>query len=256
MKHTARILIVTSLLAVVTATLSPAASAKAKEVDLLTGKTAAVMAGSESWVVLNWTADEDISNFRVVIDDPGDFGFSYPSNLGTWTGLAGGHFLDQDEVDYTALKVSVPSDYSKKDESVKVEVSYDFEGETETGTFKFKIPVVQFEGDTDLKQTSDSATVAGADWVSVSYAGIAPSSDGFDLTVTDPAGLTIIYPRYDSSTSLYNDATLSAGESDSADFYVDASGMGPGKYPVAIEVTYDAGDGRETVAGTVTISVP
>ncbi len=256
MKRTARILIVTSLLAVVTATLSPAASAKAKEVDLLTGKTAAVMAGSDSWVVLNWTSDEDISDFRVVVDDPGDVTVSYPTNLGTWTGLAGGHFLDTDEVDFSALKVSVPADYTNKDASIKVEVSYQFEGKTQSGTFKFKVPVVQFEGGVAVSQTSDSATVAGADWVSVSYAGLAPSSNGFDLTVTDPAGLTIIYPRYDSSTSLYNDATLSAGESDSADFYVDASSADPGVYPVGIQVTYDAGQGLETLAGTVNITVP
>lgn len=232
------------------------AAADDDEVELLTGSTAAIMAGTDSWVALNWTAEEDVSNFRVDLNSATDgVVVSYPDNLGTWSGLAGGHYLDEDEVDYTALKVSIPSSFTKKYAKIKLNVSYELEGETETGKFSFKVPVTQFSGDADLSQTSDTAGVSGSGWVAVSFAGHAPRSGGFAMVVTDAAGLEVIYPSADTSTSLHADAELVALESDVARFYVDASAVPPGDYPVAIEVTYDAGAGRKTLGGMVTVTV-
>lgn len=257
MKPIARILVVASLLTVATAALSPAASAKAKEVELLTGDTAAVMAGANAWVALNWTSSENISDFRVVLDSaPDGVTVSYPDNLASWTGLAGGHFLDADEVDFTALKLSIPASYSKKDAKVSLSISYDFEGQAQSGNFSFKVPVVQFSGDVDLSQTTDAAEVSAGDgWVNVSFAGYAPSSNGFNMVVSNPGDLAVIYPGYGSSTSLHGDTSLKAGENDVARFFVDASDTDAGQYPVSIEVTYDAGQGTQTLRGNITVSV-
>lgn len=255
MKQRNRFLVIITTTALAMSIFAPAASAKAKEIELLTGKTAAITAGAEAWIALNWVADEDVSNFRVTVTDaPNGVTVSYPTNLDGWTGLAGGHYLDKDEVDFTALKLAVDGSVTK-DIKMDVEASYEFEGKVQSGNFTVKIPVAVFAGDTDLSQTTKGAVISGdGSWVDVSFAGYAPSSNDFTMKVSEPAGLVVSYPGYGSSTSLHSDARLSAGESDVARFYAHPNG-GTGTFPVTIDVTYDAGNGTKTLSSVVEVTV-
>ena len=255
MNYRKRFLILISTMALAMTVFAPAASAKAKEVELLTGKTSAITAGTSAWVALNWVAEEDVSNFKVVATDlPSGVTVSYPTNLSGYTGLAGGHYLDKDEVDYTALKIEIDNSVSK-DAKFELVASYEYEGQEYSGGFKVKVPVAQFDGDIDLSMTTGEVTAAAdGSWVSVSFAGHAPSSESFTMVVSDPAGLAVTYPGYGSVSSLHSDRTLSAGECDVARCFVNPAGE-TGSFPIVVEVQYDAGNGTQTIQGTVTVNV-
>jgi hypothetical protein len=226
-------------------------------VDLLTRTTAAVTAGADAWLVLNWTAFEDVTDFQVIATKiPDGVAVSYPANLGSWTGLMGGHELLVDEIDFSALKVSVPAGYGDKDVKLDLQVSYAVDGNPRSEKVKVKVPVVIYTGQALSHVSTDAAVPAYASgWVSMAFTGHAPATSDFSLVINDPAGLLISYPSERSSTSFQRDARLTAGETDFAAIFVDTTSAAPGDYLVTFTATYTASTGPESMSGSATITV-
>lgn len=246
-----------ALLVAIPTLLAPAAAIAKPSVDLLTTSTAAITAGADAWVVLNWTASEDVTNFRVVATKvPDGVAVDYPANLGSWTGLMGGHELLADEVDFSAIKVSVPAGYGGKDAKLDLQVSYSVGGKATSESVKLKVPVVTYTGEA-LSHVSTDATVPAIDggWVSMAFTGHAPATSDFSLVIDDPAGLVISYPSERGATSFQRDARLTAGETDFAAIYVDTISAAPGDYLVRFTATYTASTGPESMSGSATITV-
>ncbi len=181
---------------------------------------------------------------------------SYPANLGSWTGLMGGHELLVDEIDFSAMKVSVPAGYRGKDVKLDLEVSYAVDGRPRSEKVKVKVPVVIYTGQALSQVSTDAAVPAYASgWVSMAFTGHAPATSDFSLVIDDAAGLLISYPSDRSSTSFQRDARLTAGETDFAAIFVDTTSAAPGDYVVKFTATYTASTGAESMSGSATITV-
>lgn len=246
-----------ALLVAVPTLLAPATAMAKPSVDLLTTSTAAITAGADAWVVLNWTASEDVTNFQVIATKvPGGVSVEYPANLGSWTGLMGGHELLADEIDFSAIKVSVPAGYGGKDVKLDLQVSYSVGGTATSEKVNLKVPVVTYTGQA-LSHVSTDATVPAIDggWVSMAFTGHAPATSDFSLVIDDAAGLFISYPSDRSSTSFLRDARLTAGETDFAAIFVDTTAASPGDYLITFKATYTASTGPESMSGSATITV-
>ena len=237
--------------------LLPATAIAAPQLDLLTSTSAAITAGSESWVLLNWTSSETVTNFHAEVSDiPDGVTIGYPSNLGSWTGLMNGHELAGSEIDYSAVKISVPADFQNDSFKIDVLVSYQVDGRATNHKFKVKVPVAFFSGQAVSYLSGDTTIPSGSGgWANLSFAGHAPTTSDFSLVVDDASGLKLMYPGDRTSTSLRRDAVLSAGESDSAAVYIDTSLTDAGDYVVTFTARFTSSTGPESMTGTATITV-
>lgn len=234
---------------------TPAAAMKKSKVDLQTRQTAAVTAGDTVWVSLLWLAEGDAENVRVVAERlPRGVTVEYPSNTGDHSGPSTGSTLGDGELDYTALRLSVP--YGTKTFNFGAAVSWESDGKTHDRSTTVSVPVVDHEGG-DVEQTTTRAVISAgeATWVDIWFAGLAPRIDGFSLSVTDHPGLDITYPGEGAATSLHNDALLEDGESDVARVLVDAGDLEPGTYVLDTNVGYEVDGQPATLAGTVEVEV-
>ena len=256
----------TLLMAVILLTLaaSPALAAPKGRVDLKTKRTAAVLEGSNSWVTLSWAAKNmEASDFRVeATTSTRGVTVSYPDNTGSYTSLMVDDTLSSSEIDFTALKLSVP--YGTKSFKLTVTATWTANGDEQSKKHTVKVPVAKFKGDEDVVQSSDDAgTVSLSDgfaWLSVEWTGVAPSVQDVRMTVTNADGATVAYPdAKDGSagtyTSLVYDDVLTAGESDDANVRVDASGMEPGTYTLQLKLSYTKAGSSETVEGKASFTV-
>lgn len=237
--------------------LLPATAMAAPQLDLLTTTSAAITAGSESWVLLNWTSSETVTNFHAEVSNlPAGVTVGYPSNLGSWTGLMNGHELAGSEIDFSAVRIAVPADFGSDSFKIDVLVSYQVDGRVTNHRFKVKVPVAIFSGQAVSYLSGDATIPSGSGgWANLSFAGHAPTSSDFSLVVTDASGLTVMYPSDREATSLRRDSVLSAGETDSAAVYFDTTLMGAGGYIVSFTATYGDGTGTTSIDGTATITV-
>ena len=195
MKH--RIITTAIVTLLVIGTASPAI-AKGPEANLKTKNTATIVAGDTSWVAINWQGKGgDITNFKVVAEAPSGVEVTYPENTPGFTGLMNGHVLSEKEMDFTALQVSVPYSQTKKFK-IKLLVSYDADGTTVEDDFDVTVPVAVYQADQDVAQVTDSAgSIPSGEsaWMEIDFTGLAPMVEGFDVVVSDPAGLTVSYPQ-------------------------------------------------------------
>ena len=260
------------VLAMILATAGPAMAApKDVNIDLRSPKTAAVTAGTTAWVAIDWLAKGgDADDFQVTVTATGGVEVWYPyktSNEAEWIGeetftsLWGDKMLSESELDFTAVRLSVPAD-APSFVDLELTVEYTSNGQDKTDQFKTKVPIVQYEGQ-DLEQLSDAPAVAPAaataetvasPWVEVSYAGFAPVLENFSVSVTDTAGLEIAYPLDGSSTSLSHNSTLEGGETDFVAFKIIEPP--PGTYELAIEATYTKGGTPFSLPGSLTVNIP
>jgi hypothetical protein len=256
-------LIVLMVAALLVSTALPAAAAPKpnvdKEVVLTNYETAAIVAGDSAWIALNWHGGGgDAENFQLTVKKPAaGVEVRYPDNTGTYSSLWADDTLSDDEYDFTAIHVTVPYAVGT-DIKLQFALSYERDGKQKSGVFNVRVPVVQYTGGEDLQQVTDSlgeVTLGESAWVGVSFAGLAPRLDDFQLTVTDAGGLPIVYPADGSSTSLHHNARLEDGETDVARFRVDAYDVGVGSYTIAITATYRKDAASEQLAGTVTLNV-
>ena len=255
------ILLVAVLLVVVTAV--PAAAAPKPDVDqaveLTNYETAAIVAGDSAWIALNWHGGGgDVENFQLVVKKPeAGVEVRYPDNTGSYTSLWADDTLSDGEYDFTAVHVTIPY-AAQKDIKLQFALSYERDGKQKTGVFNVRVPVVQYTGGEDLQQVTASlgqVTLGETAWMGVSYAGLAPRLDDFQLTVTDTGGLPVVYPGDRSSTSLHHDARLEDGETDIARFRIDAYDVNAGTYTMAISATYRKDAVTAELIGTVTLEV-
>ncbi len=246
-------------LAMVVAGATPAlAQGKSVKIEAQVKQTAAVVAGDTAWITIDWLArDGDAENFQVVVNkiDSG-IGFSYPENTGSYTSLWADDLLSENELDFTAIKLEVPYD-ARRHLNLQVVASYLADGRPQEKRFEILVPIVTFSGE-DLQQvTSDLGTIepVAGQWVDVQYAGFAPLLEDFAVTVTDSAGLAIVYPAYGTSTSLVHDATLEDNETDLVRFRIDADELSTGAHTLQIEATYTKGGVSGSLPGTITVTI-
>jgi hypothetical protein len=238
-------------------TASPA-MAKGPEADLKTKKTATVVAGDSAWLAINWQAKGgEVTNFKVTAEAPAGIGVTYPENTPGFTGLMNGHVLSEKELDFTALKVAVPYEQTKKFK-IKLSVSYTADGKQVEDRFDVTVPVAVYQADQDLAQVADSAgsiPSGESDWVEVDFSGLAPMVEDFEMVISDPAGFTVMYPSARSSASLYFNNVLEDKETDYAAFQVDTAGIAPGSYNLGLRVSYTMAGQNKTFDGTLTLTV-
>lgn len=238
-------------------TASPA-MAKGPEADLKTKKTATVVAGDSAWLAINWQGkDGEVTNFKVTAEAPTGVEVTYPDNTPGFTGLMNGHILSEKELDFTALKVSVPYEQTKKFK-LELKVSYTADGKQVEDKFDVTVPVAVYKADQDLAQVTESAGSIPSDdsaWVEVDFSGLAPMVEGFDVVISDPAGLTVAYPFAGSSASLYFNNVLEDKETDFAAFLVDTSGAAPGEYHLGLTVSYTMAGVSKTFDGAISLTV-
>ena len=255
MKHRILTAVLATLLVIATA--SPALAADG-EVKLKTKKTATIVAGDSAWVAINWEAKGgELSNFKVVAESPSGIEVTYPENTPGFTGLMNGHVLSEKELDFTALKLSVPYSQTKKFK-IKLLVSYTADGEQVEDDFDVTVPVAKYRARQDVAQVTESlGSIASGEaaWVEVDFAGLAPMVQSFDLVVADPAGLTVTYPEPKSSTSLYHDNVLEDKETDFAAFFLDTSNVDPGTYTLIVKVSYKMAGETKTLDGKLALTV-
>lgn len=230
-----------------------------KDVELTNYETAAIVAGDSAWVALNWQGGGgDAENFQLVVKKP-DPGVEvrYPENTGAFTSLWADDTLSDGEYDFTAVHVTVP--YTAGTEiKLLFTLTYEHNGKAKTRSFNVRVPVVEYSGGEDLQQVTASLgelTQGESAWVGVSYAGLAPRLDDFELTVTDAGGLPIVYPGDRSSTSLHHDARLEDGETDVARFRIDAFDVPAGTYTIAVMATYRKDTATAELVGSVSLEV-
>jgi hypothetical protein len=234
------------------------AMAKAPEADLKTKKTATIVAGDSAWVAINWQAKGgELTNFKLTAEGPSGVEVTYPENTPGFTGLMNGHVLSEKEMDFTALKVAVPYEQTKKFK-IKLSVSYTSDGNQVEDGFDVTVPVVVYQADQDLVQVTESAgsiPSGESDWVEVDFSGLAPMVEAFEMVISDPVGLTVAYPLPGPSTSLEHDNVLEDKETDFAAFHVDTAGVTPGTYHVGFQVSYKMAGQSKTFDGTLTLTV-
>jgi len=182
---------------------------------------------------------------------------TYPDNTPGFTGLMNGHVLSDKEMDFTALKLSVP--YSQTSTfNIKLSASYAADGATVEDNFEVTVPVATYQADQAVAQVTGSlGSIAAGDsgWFEVDFTGLAPTVEGFELVVSDPAGLTVYYPAAKSSTSLFFNDVLEDNETDFAAFLVDTTGVAPGTYVLGLGISYTMGGSAEALSSTVTVDV-
>lgn len=254
-------LVVALVLAMIVATATPAlAAGKAAKIEAQTKQTAAVTAGDSTWIAIDWLAkDGDAENFEVTVEKIDDgVTFSYPDNpdyTGDYTSLWGDNLLSENEIDFTAIKVSVPYD-ARSHLNLQVVATYESNGSIQQKRVEILVPIVTYSGE-DLQQVTSDVAVHqdGGTWVELYYTGYAPLLEGFDLTVTDPGSFTVTYPADGTSTSLRHDDSLEDGETDYVAFRVVTENADPGTYTLRIEATYTKGGTAFSLPGEVLVTV-
>ncbi|MGZ5383581.1 MAG: hypothetical protein ACXW1Y_02275 [Acidimicrobiia bacterium] len=254
MKH--RTLTAAIAIFLVIGTASPALAAQG-EVKLRTKSTATIVAGDSAWVAINWQGKGELTDFQVVAEAPSGVEVTYPENTPGFTGLMNGHVLSDKEMDFTALRLSVPYSQTKSFE-IKLRVSYASDGRAVQDDFDVTIPVVTYQAKQDIALVTDSlGSIASGEsaWTQVDFTGLAPMVEEFDVVVTDPAGLAVSYPSARTSTSLNFNNVLEDSETDFAAIHVDTTGVAPGTYKLGLKVSYTMGGRTKTVDGNLALTV-
>jgi hypothetical protein len=250
-RRTAALVVVAGLIGA----LSPPANAAAKP-ELLTQDAAAIIAGTSSWLALAWQAFDDLSDFQVVVTDAGDATIRYPENTADHASPHQSADLMAGEIDFTAVEVTVPHDFGKREIKLKLEASWDEDGKRKTSKFDVKVPVAHYTGAYVEQITKEATVPAGAQtWVEVAYTSLGVRLDEFTVTVVDDGGLSVIYPGLGESTSLDSNASLDAGETDVVRFAVDPSGAAPGTYQLSLDTRFARGATTDLVGSGLTLTI-
>lgn len=233
----------------VAAVASPAAAAngendRARPV-LMEQDLAAVMAGTTSWVNLVWVADGDIDDVRVTAEGKDGITVGYSPTTGDHAGPMQGYAMADRSIDTTALRVTVPVDFEKRDIKMQVDVAWSqTDGVRDRANILIKIPIVHHSG-ADWEQVDTAASLdwtTDNGWVDVRVAGLAPRSDDMQLWLVDGAGLDVYLPQDGSTWSgPDHDALLERNETDSIRFHIEP-GTAAGTYPMAFRMTWTSGD--------------
>lgn len=190
---------------------------------LVKERTAAILAGTTTWVNVLWLADGDIDNLKIEAKAEDGVTVGYSTTTGDHAGPMNGYEMLNFETDFTALAITVPEDFDEKRIKVKLKATWTRpDGEKEDKDFKLKIPVVRYEGK-DWQLVEKQAPI-GDGWVEIPVLGLAPTSS--DLRFAPAAGETTeFYLPQGDWTGPHHDSALSAGESDVLRFYIEPSSI-------------------------------
>lgn len=215
------------------------------ELQLLTERTAAVVEGDTAWVALNWTSvGGAVDDVRITAMFDGHTPVGYPANTGDHAGPMTDYRLEDSEIDFAALQVSVP--YGTDNAALVVYASYTSGGSLREEKRKVSVPVTRYTG-TDLSVVTDEVVlVDGAGTVEVALVGGAPVLDDVQVRVIDPSEVYAEYPLR-THAGLAEDARLLGGRTDVARFHLDVTALGRGSHPVVLEITYSKGAERSGV---------
>ncbi len=237
------------------------------KVKLETRKTPAVVQGGQAWVALNWRGSgADASDFRVTATTKAaGVEISYPETMGgAYSSLMDDNVLSADDIDFTALHLSVP--YGTKKFTMAVTASWNDGHRIVKKNFKVQVPTFAYSGD-DVALVTDDATTnsktlqdgSSQIWVDVAWSGLAPSLGDVRMTVNSPDGIEIGYPDPNGNgqawSGLARDDRLVQGETDVARFRLDPATMDPGVYEIAVLLSYTRDGSTRTTPGTITVSV-
>jgi hypothetical protein len=238
---------------------APAAAAPKKgDISLLTNAPGALTLGSAAWLPLVWeSTKEDVQNFTVVVDSV-DTGISvgYPSE-GSETGLWQDHILSKYEVDFTAIYIDVPADFSGKEITLNLTARFGKkEKPNKNQSFSLVVPIAQHSGDDVVQVTLDLGAVEAGDavWADIQFKGLAPVVTGFKVEILDGDGVPYVLPQ-GSFTSLDGNAQLDKGESDVVRLYVDATSLGAGSHEIQISTSWMFGSEPRSMDSSVTLQV-
>jgi hypothetical protein len=249
-------LVLSSVTLLVMSAAPAAAAPKSGDLTMFTDATGALTAGSASWLAVTWeSTKKNIEHFSVVVanvdtGDAMDTGITvgYPGE-GTSTGLWANHMLSKNEVDFTAIYVDVPADFSGTTITLHL-IADGLSG------FALVVPVVQHSG-ADVVQVTEKlgpVTSGGAAWVDIQFKGLAPVVTDFKVKIVEPSGLSYELPQV-TFTSLHGDAQLDKNESDVVRVYIDAGTLDPGSYPLSIFTSWSYGTDARSMTGSLILVV-
>lgn len=242
---------------------SPASARHKGDLDMVNSAGIPMVPGQSGWTGVIWRADdEDLTEFSVTVEAPPGWGVTYPENRVTDTSLWDNDTLSEDEVDFTAFRLSVPENTPAPSwRSVDVYVSYSYmkhgrKEKEENEHFTLAVPVIAPANPAFSQVTGSLGEFApdSRSWVDVLYKGRATAFD-FRLSVTDAAGAAITYPGDGTFTSLNGDSVLEVGETDRASFLLDTTGLTPGTYTMQTDVSHRVATRARNLAGTLTFDV-
>lgn len=243
----------------VAATASPAAAFWGPIVDhdepqLVGDREVSLIRGSETWINLGWTSDQDITDFSMTVEaSTSKVEIAYPDHdLDGTPDDAAGLFWDNDlvagELDTAAFEltttVRTPSYFW-----LKVYAHWtDAEGVQHSEKIDtISVRTSNYKGDDYELLTSQATVFSGGDgannWVEFDFLGVSPMNNDFDITVRK--GLDEVYYPQETYTSLHHDDKLDGSEEDVARVWIDPATVTPGTYEVEIEVDYIDNEGKK-----------
>jgi hypothetical protein len=233
------------------ATLTPAAPAAAAVPDLglVVPLLSPMLPGQAGWVGTMWAAADDVCGVRVTAAGA-NVTVDYPANTADYTSLSKGDTLRTGSLDYTALRLSVPTTQGVALIPMTLTATYTevadgattCVGTAKTVTATATLPVVSPGGDVVVRKTAQvTVTRTAPVWTQISFLGRRAGATNFRVTVTPPAGVTVVYPGDGSSSGLSTGTALGVGVEDYAAVRLDATGVKAGSYTATVRATWDGG---------------
>ena len=227
---------------------------------LLNYETAAVTAGTTTWINLGWVAQGNLDNFKVTASANRGAKITYSETTGDHAGPMNGYQLLDNETDFTALLITVPDRDNISDIKIELKATWTTdEGETEKESFKITVPVAQHSGD-DWTLVANSGSPNGADeaypgWVEMSVMGLAPASEVVRFTLTDDGGVVPHLPQ-ETWTGPDHDDLIELGETDILRFYIEPGSIESGEHVVTFLATWSSkGEAKQSVV-PFTVIIP
>ena len=155
--------------------------------------------GSSEWVNLMWTAEQELTNVKVVlVAKSSGVEIEYPTGQDGFTSLRTDDTLTANDMDFTSVKITTDPD-SKGTKQVLVYVSWDYEGKSyREDAGRLKLSNKKYKGEdfaimTEAVTLSSNAEDADKNWVEFNYKGLAPRTRNMKMTVD--ADVEIYHPQ-------------------------------------------------------------
>ena len=215
---------------------------------MLGSQELSTLRGVDAWVNIAFTADVELQNVRIIVEEnKKGTEVTYPS-YGSSTGLSQGSTLPQGGMDTGSFMLSTSGESSDKFDLTVIAV-WDQGGVTHQAEIgEIEVNLAEHTG-ADYEFTSSSTTVTSTDelanWVDMNFLGIAPINSDFEVKIKK--GLDVIYYPQEKFTSLHHDDRLDVGENDTARIWIDPATVQPGdEYTIEIEVKYTNNEGEDS----------
>lgn len=224
-------------------------------IRLAVSTLAPMLPGQRGWISAAWVAERDVCDVRLTATGPG-LRIRYPT--GTYTAFLTASTLAAGSLDYTPLDVTVGASAAGPVE-VTFAITYRqpagsaCAGPTAHQSVTATLPVTAPSGTGVLqKTTAVSVPRDTPTWTRILFRSTTRELAHFLVTLTPLDGLTVAYPNDGPSSGLDGGTSLTTGADDFASVRIDAAGMRPGVYNMAVHADYTGGtyDGFLTVVVT------